>query len=82
MMVQMASANTYIQHLISDDKRARVMSIYTMAFMGATPIGSILVGVLASAVGVQWTIALGGTLALLGTGVFAHRFLPLSRLEA
>ncbi len=82
MMVQMASANTYIQHLISDDKRARVMSIYTMAFMGATPIGSILVGVLASAVGVQWTIALGGTLAFLGTLVFARRFLPLSRAAA
>ena len=42
MMVQMASANTYLQHLVSDDKRARVMSIYTMAFMGATPIGSFL----------------------------------------
>jgi MFS family permease len=81
MMVQMASANTYIQHLISDDKRARVMSIYTMAFMGATPIGSFLAGILASAVGVQWTIALGGTLSLLGTLVFASRFLPLSRVE-
>jgi MFS family permease len=81
MMVQMASANTYIQHLISDDKRARVMSIYTMAFMGATPIGSILVGVLASAIGVPGTIVLGGTLSLLGTLVFARRFLPLSRVE-
>jgi len=81
MMVQMASANTTIQHLISDDKRARVMSIYTMAFMGATPIGSFLVGILASVVGVQWTIALGGTLSLLGTLVFASRFLPLSRGE-
>jgi MFS family permease len=77
MMVQMASANTYIQHLISDDKRARVMSIYTMAFMGTTPIGSFLVGMLASAVGVQWTIALGGTLSLVGTLVFALKFLPL-----
>jgi MFS family permease len=82
VMVQMASANTYLQHLISDDKRARVMSIYTMAFMGATPIGSFLVGVLASAVGVQWTIALGGTLSLLGVIVFARKFLPLQgRLE-
>jgi len=57
------------------------MSIYTMAFMGATPIGSILVGVLASAIGVPGTIVLGGTLSLLGTLVFARRFLPLSRVE-
>ena len=77
MMVQMASANTYLQHLVSDDKRARVMSIYTMAFMGSTPIGSFLLGALASAVGVQWTIALGGTLSLAGTLVFARKFLPL-----
>ena len=81
MMVQMAAANTYLQHLISDDKRARVMSIYTMAFMGATPIGSFLVGILASAVGVRSTIAAGGVLALLGTLVFARHFLPLSRAE-
>jgi MFS family permease len=77
MMVQMASANTYIQHLISDDKRARVMSIYTMAFMGATPIGSFLVGALTSIVGVRLTIAVGGLLSLAGTLVFARRFLPL-----
>ncbi|MBN2400078.1 MAG: MFS transporter, partial [Candidatus Aminicenantes bacterium] len=56
MMVQMASANTYLQHLVSDDKRARVMSIYTTAFLGAMPIGSFLFGTLASAIGVSATI--------------------------
>lgn len=82
MMVQMASANTYIQHLISDDKRARVMSIYTTAFMGATPIGSFLAGTLTSGIGVQMTIAAGGVLSLAGTLVFALKFLPLQgRLE-
>lgn len=82
MMLQMAAANTYIQHLISDDKRARVMSIYTMAFMGATPIGSFLVGSLASWIGVQLTITAGGVLVLAGTLVFALKFLPLQgRLE-
>jgi MFS family permease len=77
MMVQMASANTYLQHLVSDDKRARVMSIYTMAFMGTTPIGSFIFATLASAIGVTLTIACGGALALAGTLVFAHKFLPL-----
>ncbi len=81
MMVQMASANTYIQQRITDDKRARVMSIYTMAFMGATPIGSFLVGITASAVGVRSTIAIGGVLSLLGTLVFARMFLPLLHRE-
>jgi MFS family permease len=75
MMVQMASANTYLQHLIHDDMRARVMSIYTTAFMGATPIGSFLVGILASSVGVTLTIAIGGMLSLAGVLVFAGKFL-------
>jgi len=83
MMVQMASATTYLQHLVSDDKRARVMSIYTTAFMGSTPIGSFLFGSLASAIGVSLTIALGGVLALAGTLVFAFKFLPLrGKLES
>lgn len=77
MMVQMASANTYLQHLVSDDKRARVMSIYIMAFMGATPIGSFLFGTLASAIGVRLALACGGVLSLAGTLVFARKFLPL-----
>lgn len=82
MMVQMAAANTYIQHAVSDDKRARVMSIYTMAFMGMTPLGSFLAGTFASAVGVRWTVLCGGVLTLAGTLIFASRFLPQhGRLE-
>lgn len=77
MMLQMAAANTYLQHLVSDDKRARVMSIYIMAFMGATPIGSFLYGTLASGIGVRLTLACGGVLSLAGTLVFARKFLPL-----
>ena len=77
MMVQMASANTYLQHLISDDKRARVMSIYTMAFMGATPIGSFLVGVLASAIGVHLDHRLRRRAFAGRDLVFAGKFLPL-----
>ena len=79
IFLALAAANTVVQHLIHDDKRARVMSIYTMAFMGATPIGSFLVGILASAVGVRWTIAAGGALSILGVLVFARKFLPLSQ---
>jgi MFS family permease len=74
MMVQMAAANTYLQHLVSDDKRARVMSIYTMAFMGMTPLGSFLAGTLASVVGVRLTVLCGGVLALLGSLLFAFKF--------
>ncbi|HTC75736.1 MAG TPA: MFS transporter, partial [Edaphobacter sp.] len=40
-MIQGASvSNTIIQSLVPEDKRARAMSFYTMAFFGAAPFGS------------------------------------------
>ncbi len=81
MMVQMASANTFIQQMVSDDKRARVMSIYIMASMGAMPVGSLLVGSLASAIGVKATIAMGGVLTLAGAVVFALK-VPAPQAES
>ena len=44
MMLQMASSNTIIQTVVDDDKRGRVMSLYTMAFMGSAPFGSFIAG--------------------------------------
>jgi MFS family permease len=38
MMVQMASSNTILQTIIEEDKRGRVMSFYTMALMGMSPL--------------------------------------------
>jgi len=47
MMQGMAASNTVIQTIVSDDKRGRVMSYYTMAFMGMAPFGSLLAGTMA-----------------------------------
>ena len=47
MMVQMASSNIILQTIVEEDKRGRVMSFYTMAFMGLSPFGSLFSGVLA-----------------------------------
>jgi MFS family permease len=46
MMQGMAASNTIIQTLVTEDKRGRVMSYYTMAFMGMAPFGSLLAGVM------------------------------------
>jgi MFS family permease len=65
-MVQMASSNTLLQTIVEEDKRGRVMSFYTMAFMGTTPFGSLLAGVSANRIGAPLTLALGGVGCLIG----------------
>jgi MFS family permease len=70
-MLQAASAsNTVIQTLVPEDKRARVMSFYTMAFVGSAPFGSLLAGSLAHWVGAPLTVMLTGSCVLLGALFF------------
>ena len=59
-MVQMATSNTLIQTIVDEDKRGRVMSFYTMAFMGTAPFGSLLAGSLADRIGAPETLLFGG----------------------
>ena len=51
MMQGLAASNTVIQTLVPEDKRGRVMSYYTMAFVGMAPFGSLLAGGLAHTFG-------------------------------
>jgi len=78
MMSQMAASNTVLQTIVEDDKRGRVMSLYTMAFIGMLPIGSLLAGVIADRFGANTTIAIGGTICMGAGFLFAAR-LPLIR---
>jgi len=80
MMQGMAGSNTVIQTIVSEDMRGRVMSYYTMAFMGMAPFGSLLAGSLAHAIGAPWTVILNGSFVLLGAAWFATR-LPAVRRE-
>ena len=78
MMLQMASTNTILQTIVDDDKRGRVMSFYTMAFMGTAPFGSFIAGSLATKIGAPNTLVVGGVACILGTLVFV-RYLPRLR---
>jgi MFS family permease len=73
MMAQMASANTVLQTLVADDKRGRIMSLYSMSFTGVSPFGSLAGGAVASALGAPAAFALGGTGCLLAAAVFGGR---------
>jgi MFS family permease len=73
MMVHMASSNTIVQTLVDPAKRGRVMSFYALAFMGAAPLGSLLLGAVADLVGTPWTLALSGVVCLAAAAVFSRK---------
>ena len=79
MMLQMASTNTIIQTIVDDDKRGRVMSFYTMAFMGTAPFGSLLAGWLAKGIGAPSTLVIGGISCIAGAIVFAWKLPTLKK---
>ncbi|MEO5741552.1 MAG: MFS transporter, partial [Vicinamibacterales bacterium] len=62
MMVQMASTNTVIQTIVDEEKRGRVMSFYTMSFLGTAPFGSLLAGWLSTRIGAPHTVLMSGVL--------------------
>ena len=70
MMQGLTSSNTIIQTIVPEDKRGRVMSYYTMAFVGMAPFGSLLAGSLAQAMGAQRTVVVSGVACILGAGWF------------
>lgn len=73
MVVVIATCNTLVQNIVDDDKRGRVMSLYTMAFMGTTPIGSLIGGIIAHKIGVPHTFLLAGIIMLIAAFVFSTK---------
>ncbi len=78
MITHFASANTVLQTIVPDDLRGRVMSFFGMAFLGMSPLGSLLAGVLARYIGPSRTVAITGAVCILGGAIFA---LKLPRLR-
>uniref|UniRef100_UPI0010A7F95C MFS transporter n=1 Tax=Geomonas edaphica TaxID=2570226 RepID=UPI0010A7F95C len=77
-MTLVASCNTILQTILEEDKRGRVMSFFTVAFMGMTPFGSLGAGTMSRMVGPRVTLVVGAVCCLLGALVFA-RNLPRIR---
>ena len=73
-----ASCNTILQTILEEDKRGRVISLFTVAFLGMTPFGSFGAGTMAGIIGPRDTVLLGAVCCLVGTSLFA-RNLPRIR---
>jgi MFS family permease len=80
MMLGLAGSNTIIQTLVPEQMRGRVMSYYTMAFVGMAPFGSLLAGGLAHWIGAPRTVMLTGACCLLGCGWFTLQLPEVRRV--
>ena len=81
MMLQMSSSNTLIQAMVPDHLRGRVMSVYSMMFMGMAPFGALLGGLVADRMGAPLAVIMGAIAGLGGAIIFGLR-LPSMRDEA
>jgi MFS family permease len=81
MMLQSASSNTLIQSMVPDRLRGRVMSVYSMMFMGMAPFGGLFAGLVAHKLGAPLTLTVGGLACLVGSAMFGV-YLPGLRTEA
>jgi MFS family permease len=78
LMVQIAASNTLLQTIVEEDKRGRVMSFFTMAFLGMAPFGSLLTGYVAGTQGIPFAFIMNGCVCLVSALAF---FILLPRLR-
>ncbi|MEH1942102.1 MAG: MFS transporter [Nostoc sp.] len=79
-ILQIAASNTFLQTIVEDDKRGRLMSLYTMSFLGMIPVGNLLGGFLASHIGAPNTLIIDGIACILGSLVFSRQLPALRQI--
>ena len=64
MLTMNTSANALMQTRTDPDKRGRIMALYSLVYLGATPIGSPIIGRIGALFGARWAILVGGIVSL------------------
>lgn len=78
LILQSTSSNTILQTIVEEDKRGRVMSLYSVAFISLITFGNLFAGSLASRIGAPNTLVIGGSICIVGS-IFFRRQLPALR---
>ncbi len=73
MITQFSATNTLLQTVVDENIRGRVLSFYSMSFMGFTPIGSLLLGTMADYFGVSNTFTIASLVLLFAALLFSAR---------
>jgi len=63
-----SATNAILQLNATDAMRGRVMALWSIVFLGSTPIGGPITGLLVRGLGVRWAIGIGGIAAILTAG--------------
>lgn len=69
LITQNALTNTLLQTIVPGELRGRILSLYTLMFMGMLPFGSLQIGALAEKLGAPVALTIGATICL-GFGLF------------
>jgi MFS family permease len=72
MMMQVAACNTIVQTLVDEDKRGRVMALYSTAVFGVMPFGGLLAGRMSDSFGAGTTLLLGGSICCIASLLFRN----------
>jgi len=75
MMSYLALANIYIQITVPDELRGRVMSIYSLVFLGTVPIGNAIMGFAADYLGTPSAVTVSGLLCLIAAALFSKKYM-------
>jgi MFS family permease len=67
--------NVTIQLASAPEMRGRVMALWTVAFLGSTPIGGPIIGAIGEHAGPRWGLVVGGVAALIAAGLGAFTLL-------
>ncbi|MDP2279153.1 MAG: MFS transporter [Nitrospirota bacterium] len=71
----LSTANSFIQLSTPDNLRGRVMSVYSFVFLGFTPIGNFLMGIMSERIGTTNTVAAASLVCLAGASIFSLKHL-------
>lgn len=78
MIAVAASCNTLLQTLVVDNMRGRVMSLFTMAFAGMNPLGSLVSGSVARQIGITKVLLISGVICIIAAGIY-EKYRPIVR---
>jgi len=72
MVLGLIACNTMLQQIVDDDKRGRIMSLYTVAFIGTVPWGNLFAGSIAHQIGIAPTFLFLGIMLTIAAIIYQH----------